>query len=149
MLGTIVTHLARKHAPDVRVCFRDGMWMHRAQDHTFVDFPALDYCPPMFPAWRNEARRLEANVIDHWFYLYKCRLGDVILDIGAGKGEDTLTFSKAVGPAGRVISIEAHPVTFRCLQMFCELNNIRNVTPRNYAVVDSVGPLAMESTTSW
>jgi len=70
LLGTIVTHLARKHAPDVRVCFRDGMWMHRAQDHTFVDFPALDYCPPMFPAWRNEARRLEANVIDHWFYLY-------------------------------------------------------------------------------
>jgi hypothetical protein len=35
--------------------------------------------------------------------------------------EDTITFSSAVGPPGRVIAIEAHPVTFRCLQLFCEM----------------------------
>ena len=42
-----------------------------------------------------------------------------ILDIGAGVGEDTLAFSKDVGPGGRVLSVEAHPGTFRMLEKTC------------------------------
>jgi FkbM family methyltransferase len=54
-----------------------------------------------------------------------------------------------VGAAGRVISIEANPITFHCLLLFCESNHLRNVTPLNYAIVDKAGPVAMESTEQW
>lgn len=148
-LGALLTCLARKHVPGVHVGFRRGMWMHWTANCTFVDFPALDYHPSMFRAWKNEAPRLESNAGEHWFHLYQAHPGDVIVDIGAGKGEDTLAFSRAVGPAGRVIAIEAHPVTFRCLRLFCELNDLRNVTPMNYAIVDKCGPVTIETTKSW
>src|SRR5437588_11319449 len=44
---------------------------------------------------------------------------------------------------------EAHPVTFRCLRLFCEWNDLRNVTPLNNAVVDVAGPVAIGSGEQW
>jgi FkbM family methyltransferase len=125
------------------------MWMHQVADNIFVDFPTSDYHPSTFRAWASEMDRYDSNAQDHWFHLYKGRPGDLIIDIGAGKGEDTIAFSRTVGAAGRVISIEANPITFRCLLLFCELNHLRNVTPMNYAIVDKSGPVAMESTEQW
>jgi FkbM family methyltransferase len=149
VLGTVVTRMARRYAPGVRVYYRRGMWMHHVGESIFVDFPSLDYHPTIFRYWANEVDRCYSDAQDHWFYLYKGRPGDLIVDVGAGKGEDTTAFSQTVGAQGRVISIEANPITFRCLVLFCELNHLRNVTPINYAVVDKAGPVAMEATERW
>ncbi len=54
-------------------------------------------------------------------------------------GEETVTFSRLVGPTGRVISIEAHPCTFEYLRLTCSLNRLDNVTPLQLAVCDSPG----------
>jgi FkbM family methyltransferase len=65
---------------------------------------------------------------------YRPQLGDIILDIGAGAGEEVLTFSRAVGNKGRVICIEAHPRTFHCLQKLIEYNRLENVVAIQCAV---------------
>lgn len=72
-------------------------------------------------AYREPYIRLDM----HWFdelaranFSCGCTLGpgDVIVDIGAGAGEETLTFSGAIGPTGKVISIESRPRTYHCLK---------------------------------
>ena len=149
ILAAVINRLAQRHAPRVRVYFRSGMWMHQENDVTFVDSPTLDYHPLVFPTWANELDRTIANATDSWFHAYKPRPGDFIMDAGAGKGEDTIVFSRAVGPTGRVLSIEAHPVTFRCLRLFCELNHLHNVATANFAVIDCARPVAIESQKGW
>lgn len=133
----------------MRVCFRNGMWMHQENGVTFVDSPTLDYHPSIFSMWANEMEAATVNATDCWFYVYKPSLGDLIIDAGAGKGEDTIAFSKVVGPTGKVLSIEAHPITFRCLRLFCELNNLHNVTATNFAIIDGTRPMAIESQKGW
>jgi FkbM family methyltransferase len=81
--------------------------------------------------------------------VYQPRPGDLIIDAGAGKGEDTIVFSRAAGPIGKVFSIEAHPTTFRCLPLFCELNHLQNVVPVNFALHDSARPVAIENLEGW
>src|SRR5579862_5248004 len=113
VLGALVTRLARRHAPGVRAWFHRGMWVHQDGDVIFVDSPRLDYHPSIFASWANELERVLRDAADHWFGVYQPRAGDVIVDVGAGKGEDTIAFSRAVGPSGRVLAIEAHPEVFR------------------------------------
>jgi len=69
-------------------------------------------------------------------YKYLPKEGDTIVDVGAGTGWETLFFSRSVGKSGRVISIEAHPRTFRCLSKMCEKNRLENVTLVQAAVGD-------------
>ena len=100
-------------------------------------------------SWADELNRAIANATDSRFHVYQPRPGDLIVGAGAGKGEDTIVFSRAVGPAGKVLSIEAHPITFCCLHLFCELNHLQNVAPTNFALVDSARPVAIESLEGW
>lgn len=86
---------------------------------------------------------------DYWFHVYKPRPGDVIVDIGAGRGEDVYAFSRAVGPEGHVWAIEAHPESFRLLTEFCRENDLQNVTPLNYACVDKPASLQVETMQVW
>ena len=58
------------------------------------------------------------------------------MDVGAGTGWETLLFSKSVGMSGRVISIEAHPLVFRCLAKMRAENRLENVTLFQVAVAD-------------
>jgi tRNA G46 methylase TrmB len=69
--------------------------------------------------------------------------GDVVIDVGAGRGEDTLTFSRAVGRTGRVIAIEAHPLSFKILQRFCLLNELSNVTLLPFVLLDKPGTVRL------
>ncbi len=149
ILEAFINRMVQKYAPGVQVHYRNGMWMHQEGDVIFVDSPTMDYHTPIFRTWKNELQRATKDASDCWFHVYKPRPGDLIIDAGAGKGEDTIVFSRAVGPEGKVLSIEAHPSTFRCLRMFCELNHLQNVTALNFAVVDSARPVGIESLEGW
>jgi len=149
VLRTVINHRVRRCAPGVRVYYRRGMWMHQEGAVIYVDSPTMDYRLAIFPTWANELNRAIADAADTWFHVYQPRPGDLIIDAGAGKGEDTIVFSGAVGLAGKVLSIEPHPITFRCLHLFCELNHLQNVAPANFALVDSARPVAIESLEGW
>ncbi len=108
---------------------RDGDWWNFRKGGTFV-------APELNVASYASAHDL---VADRWCYGCTLRPGDVVIDIGAGIGDDALVFSRIVGATGRVIAIEAHPVTYRCLTKTIAANELANVTPLNLAVSDQEG----------
>jgi FkbM family methyltransferase len=71
---------------------------------------------------------------DFFMHQYTPQVGDTVLDVGAGTGWETLFFSQMVGAEGRVISIEANPRVYFCLQKMCRRNKLDNVTLMNCAV---------------
>lgn len=105
-----------------------GAFLHRHLDGAIVLPDVLS---------RRTVRHLELATHDIFCFGYTPRQGDTILDIGAGCGEETLTFSRLVGPLGRVISVEAHPDTYMRLRLTCKYNELNNVTPVQVAVADA------------
>jgi FkbM family methyltransferase len=68
-----------------------------------------------------------------YYTIGRLREGDIYVDIGANIGYFSLLASRCVGSGGRVISVEADPVTFKALKKNLELNGCRNVLARNIA----------------
>jgi FkbM family methyltransferase len=134
---------------DLEIAFEDGLWQHRAASLWFpdgADFAYPDLCWEKWPARPDKHRR---DAADYWFHVYKPAAGDTIVDIGAGRGEDVFAFSEAVGPAGTVWAIEAHPASFRLLQAFCRKNALANVRLLNNAVMDRAAALHIETLPVW
>jgi len=117
----------------VRVADEAGLWVHHHRTAKVV-FRGIYTIAPA---------ELDAITRDTFFYTYTPRQGDVVIDVGAGVGTETLTLSRLVGDRGRVIAIEAHPETYRCLAKLCELNDLENVSPRQLAIMDRSGPVTL------
>jgi FkbM family methyltransferase len=83
--------------------------------------------------------QIDGQVREYWCRFYTPREGDVVVDVGAGIGDDALVFSRLVGPTGRVIAIEAQPSTFHCLQETVSRSRLDNVTPVPNAIADRDG----------
>ena len=149
MTPTEATRRAREALPGVDIeILWDDMWVCRVGPDYFPD-------PEMFdgpPAWKRMAAQAEKylrDANDYWFHIYQPQPGDVIADIGAGRGEDVFAFSRAIGAEGRVIAIEPHPVSFAILRKFCECNRLSNVTLLNYACLDAPAELQIETLPVW
>lgn len=69
--------------------------------------------------------------------------GDVVVDVGANIGYDSLLASRHVGQGGTVISVEAAPSTFEKLTSNLALNHAKNVRALNFAVSDRFGSLTL------
>lgn len=68
-----------------------------------------------------------------YYTMDRLREGDLYVDVGANIGYFTLLASRCVGNAGKVIAVEADPVTFAALSKNLERNDCRNVVPCNVA----------------
>ncbi len=149
-LARQATQLARAALPEVDIeIFWDGMWVRRVGVDYFPDPDMFRVAEPDWPRWAGQARKYLRDAEDYWIHLYKPRAGDVIVDIGAGRGEDVFAFSRAAGPAGRVWAVEPHPVSFAALRKMCELNRLANVTCLNYACMDRAEELQIETLPVW
>jgi FkbM family methyltransferase len=111
----------------------EGRWVNRQPEATFVS--------PIFHTKSYGA--VKEWVLDNWAWGYLPRPGDTVIDVGAGLGEEAVIFSRLVGQSGRVISIEAHPRTFSCLQETVRRSGLTNVTPVFCAVADQDGELSI------
>lgn len=69
--------------------------------------------------------------------------GDVVADVGANIGYDSLLASWLVGQGGTVVAIEAAPSTFEKLKSNLALNDVKNVRALNFAVSDQFGSLTL------
>lgn len=144
------TALAREALPGVDIeILWDGMWIRRVGPHYFPDPNMMNLPEPQWQRWATQAGKYLRDAEDYWFHVYKPRVGDVIVDIGAGRGEDVFAFSRAVGPQGRVYAIEPHPVSFQVLEKFCALNKLANVKALNLACVDMPAHLQIETLPVW
>jgi FkbM family methyltransferase len=150
ILAKITTSLARRElSGDVDV-FHDGrLWIHRVNSTFFPDDRKFCYYGSSFKAWAELPAGYFKDAEDYYLRHYQPRRGDVVFDIGAGRGEDTIAFSRAVGSTGRVVAIEAHPATYELLETFCRLNNLENTSLLNLAVMDKQGEISMVEADDW
>jgi FkbM family methyltransferase len=144
------TARAREALPGVDIeILWDEMWVRRVGPHYFPDPAMMDVAQPDWKKWATQSEKHLRDANDYWFHVYKPAPGNLIVDIGAGRGEDVFAFSRAVGPQGRVIAVEPHPASFAILRKFCELNGLSNVTTLNYACVDQPAQLQIETMPVW
>ena len=124
-LASSVVHSTRNRSPTIIFKDRDGDWINRQREGTFVSprYSSISYA------------EVRDNVRDLWFYETNLP-GATVVDVGAGLGDDVVVISKLVGSKGRVVAIEAHPGTFRQLEKTIRLNNLSNVHAINRAVSD-------------
>jgi FkbM family methyltransferase len=150
-LGKVATTVVRQHGGDnIQIAYVDGFWTRRAGNDFFPDGQKFTYEHADFGAWKRQIEQYAADTKEYWLQHYVPQQGDVIVDVGAGRGEDTVTFSRAVGKTGRVIAIEAHPTSYAMLKSFCELNRLTNVIPLHLALMDKAGTVRIaESESSW
>jgi FkbM family methyltransferase len=116
------------------VNWRGGVWIHHYRG---AKIPHADLGRAAPPSVFTEYAR------DTALYAYTPQEGDVVFDVGAGTGSETLLFSRLVGPAGRVVSIEAHPRTYRRIVELCSANTLANVTPLQVAAAEDDGTVAI------
>jgi FkbM family methyltransferase len=116
------------------VYWRDGAWIHHYRGAKIPHRVLGRAAPP--EVLTAEARELVLHD-------YTPQQGDVVFDIGAGIGAEALLLSKLVGRSGRVVSIEAHPVTHERLAALCGANRLLNVTPLQVAVSDVEGDVVL------
>jgi len=93
-------------------------------------------------------KKAQATTVDVFYYDYVPQRGDVILELGAECGTETVMLSRLVGPTGRVIAVEASPRTFGFLRRTVEANRLRNVELVNAAVTDRSGTVTITDTSS-
>jgi FkbM family methyltransferase len=116
------------------VHWRNGTWIHHYRGAAIPHASVGRAAPPaVFTAGGREI----------FLWEYTPRPGDIIFDIGAGIGAETLLFSHLVGRTGRVVSLEAHPRTFRRLVDLCDVNRLGNVTSLQVAVSDNDGAVVI------
>ena len=113
--------------------FNDG-WVHRFGGTYLVEAR---------PRWR--AAELSDDFVRHYSgHLYTPQAGDVVIDVGAGYGWESLYFARKVGPTGRVLSIEAHPVLARMMEQTFQLNGLPQVTVKHLALAEATGTLFLD-----
>jgi len=150
VLGKVATIVGRRIArSEVKIAYVHGQWTTRIGANLIPIGPRFYYAPEVFQKWEERAHQYVSETRDYWLRFYEPKEGDTIIDVGAGQGEDTLTFSRAVGKRGRVIAIEAHPLSFGALKTFCRLNHLSNVKLVHLALLDKPGEVHIVESESW
>jgi FkbM family methyltransferase len=112
----------------------NGLFAHRYRNGAVV-----------YPTFRGSTpREMEREALDTFCWQYRPKSHDVVLDVGAGIGEEAMTFSRLVGQSGRVVCVEAQPSTYRRLVLACDLNGLVNVTTVWAAITDCPGETYIE-----
>lgn len=123
-----------------------GYWFRHHKNIVFPIGPHLKLKTNNIRSWHSTKVTKFFQIREKWWYRsYSAKEGDFIVDIGAGMGEDSYIFSKAVGHNGLVLAIEAHPSTFEVLSSFLDLNKIKNVKVVNLAVSNLDGIIWLSS----
>ena len=149
ILGKLATLYARRMSSADVETYYDGAWIHRVGSQFFPDGPRFQHDRDSLVRWKDEPARYLENAHDFWFRHLPPVEGEVVVDVGAGHGEDVIAFSQAVGKTGRVLAVEAHPASFEILRRFCALNRLDNVTCLHAAMMDRPGTVTFSDDGSW
>lgn len=79
----------------------------------------------------------------HAFVGRRLRPGGVFCDVGANIGRYTMQAAACVGPTGRVVAFEAHPLTFGFLRRNVDATGLPGITAINAAVGRKAGEISM------
>lgn len=146
-LARLGTLYARRFSTDAEIVHNGELWLHKANGYWLPDGTRFEYTKDTLT--NDVVGRSFRDVADIWFFAYKPQTGDIIIDVGAGQGEDLLPMAAAVGSAGRVVAIEAHPNSFKWLAAMVKHNHLAQVQTINAAVMDTVCEVKIEDTDTW
>jgi len=150
ILSKVTSFVAKRELGQQVEVFHDGrLWIHHVNSTFFPDDRKFCYYASSFKGWAELPAGYVKDAEDYWFRHYQPHEGDIVVDIGAGHGEDTYAFSKGVGNTGRVVAIEAHPLTYELLEAFCRLNHLENTSRLHLAVMDKAGEISMVESDDW
>lgn len=116
-------------------------WVHRYRDGVVVT-------PTSQPDILTPAE-ITAKMRDEFCHLYTPRRGQVVIDVGAGIGEAIPLWASLVGPEGRVIAVEAHPVLYACVEKAVRLSGMTNVEVLHAAVTGEPGTVHLSDDPMW
>lgn len=124
IISAVLPLAARPLADGVRRIRHDRGWIHQFDDGVVVE-----------PRPRLRSYDIGRSRNEYlWGFLYEPKIGDTIVDVGAGLGAETIYFARRVGPGGRVFAIEAHPRIYAYLDRSIALNNFSQVKTYNLAL---------------
>jgi FkbM family methyltransferase len=145
LLGYLATRYARMHGAPAASIYYDGAWIRGDGAGRFsVDSTRFDYWTPLLADFQREFETIWSMPREIWLSSYSPKLGDVMIDIGAGVGHDVLSWAPLVGPEGLIVAVEAHPTTFRMLDQAIRLNRLPQVRPVQVAILAAPGEVALE-----
>ena len=124
--------------------FYDSVWLRTDGDTTIALGPIAPLRRSQIQRWKPDAGEVTELAASFWYLFYKPLKGDVVVDIGAGMGEDAILFARSVGEAGAVYCFEAHPFTALCLKKTIEHSKLSNVVPIHAAIYDKTCTLNIE-----
>ena len=85
-LATLKTRQALRYlGEDVEIGFDEG-WYHRVGAYFVPDGPCFVYTRQTILTWGDEITNYYRNAEDFWFASYEPKAGDVVIDVGAGRG---------------------------------------------------------------
>lgn len=96
------------------------------------------------PNWNFTRVHLSNQVQKISYQYYQPHTGDIIVDVGAGIGTETVIYSEDVRD-GKVFAIEAHPETFDMLKLQHERGMCQNVEIMNLAIGDRGGRIKIDT----
>ncbi len=96
------------------------------------------------PGWAYTMKYLQTMAINTYNYFYLPKNGDVVVDIGAGLGEESLLYGRLVGAGGKVFALEANPITYEGLQYASKQNELKQLMPVNKALYDKCTEIFIE-----
>ena len=111
----------------------DGDWINQQPGITLYS-PTV-YAPPL--------RYIREDALDLWCHGYTPIEGNTIVDVGAGIGAEAVILGRLVGSTGRLVAIEAHPRTHRCLLKTVRASGVPQVSPIHAAITRDVGPVEL------
>lgn len=88
------------------------------------------------PNFSVSDKRMKAVTLKNFFKHYNPKPNDIIIDIGAGVGNDVFVINTCFGIETKIYAIEAHPQTFEKLKTLIQRNNWTNVICSNVAIVE-------------
>lgn len=98
------------------------------------------------PYYNFSKENLYKSINDIYCKNYLVKRGDIIVDVGAGIGTETLFFYEKIGQKGKIYSIEASTDSFNKLNALCAKNKIENSHNFNVAISNFNGKIWMEET---
>ena len=136
-LYQILASIKQKTRVSIEYDFINKLWLHKINGFVYlVDLQA---------SYSASLEKYNLHVNKTFLKYYSIKSDDTIIDIGAGVGTEVVVFQKKLSSEGRVYAIEAHPLTYNCLNILCKKNNYKNVICTNMAVSDKKGSVFIES----
>ena len=142
VVSTVRNSVMNRQLTTMRWSRRDQQWHHRWREGRINDDKR----------WRSAydyATRGAYDIHDLLWRHYRPKTGDVVVDVGAGNGGETLFLAGMVGKTGRVVSLEAAQGPFSRLTAMCALNDWPQVEPKMVALAAEAGTVMMSDSENW